>query len=369
MTMWVFDYTTISLIFLPLHLLCLTSFLLLQFHRRLILLGNSGCLSGDHLVVYSLRHMAVLLLPFFVEFYLLCGSLRGADTTFCLAQLHVDSWVLKYFFLCGHLVAFFFTLFSFSMTRTTLPYLAEVCAAAIWLFWCFFWLFLVSNITIFIFFLELLGLLLLIVLLYLFIILDRQLNSVGLNHKLFNTAYGSKFLFIQTLLFFLWSSALSMLLLFWGCLTLGVSCLSLDLLLVELFYTFASLAGDAVAGAAHFSLLFLFFFAVLLKGAIVPLQLWLVIFYKHLPLMALFSYLIFYYIYFIVVIFNFLFGYLYIFSQVWFAAAIMLFLVACAHSLLNLSEVFTFRSFLAYSSIINLFLLFAFALSGVGFSV
>jgi len=85
---------------------------------------------------------------------------------------------------------------------------------------------------------------------------------------------------------------------------------------VELFYTFASLAGDAVAGAAHFSLLFLFFFAVLLKGAIVPLQLWLVIFYKHLPLMALFSYLIFYYIYFIVVIFNFLFGYLYIFSQV-----------------------------------------------------
>jgi len=91
MTMWVFDYTTISLIFLPLHLLCLTSFLLLQFHRRLILLGNSGCLSGDHLVVYSLRHMAVLLLPFFVEFYLLCGSLRGADTTFCLAQLHVDS--------------------------------------------------------------------------------------------------------------------------------------------------------------------------------------------------------------------------------------------------------------------------------------
>jgi hypothetical protein len=227
---------------------------------------------------------------------------------------------------------------------------------------------LVTNLAIFIFFLEILGLLLLTALLYIFVIVRRQVHLVALNFKLFNASYGSKFLFIQTLLFFLWSSAISMLLLFWGCLFIGVGCLSLELSLLELAYTFATLSSFAPAqfgGAGVTSLffvLFFFFFALLLKGAVVPLQLWLIIFYRYLPIAGLFTYLIFYYVYFIMVTFNLLFGYLYAFGVVWSLCGAVLFGIGAVFTLLNIGEALMFRSFLAYSSVINLFFLFVFLL-------
>jgi hypothetical protein len=95
-----------------------------------------------------------------------------------------------------------------------------------------------------------------------------------------------------------------------------------------------------------------------------PLHVWLVLFYKHMPLLALFLYFIFYYVYFIVVVFNLLFSLLYVFTHVWYCGAIALFGLSSLFMLVNLSEAFTFRQFLAYSSVINVFLLFVFFLVG-----
>jgi formate hydrogenlyase subunit 3/multisubunit Na+/H+ antiporter MnhD subunit len=157
-----------------------------------------------------------------------------------------------------------------------------------------------------------------------------------------------------------------MLLLFWGCLFLGLNCLSLDLSLVELFCNFSILnnrCNSYSSSASVYITFFFFFFAILLKGAILPVQAWLVLFYKHLPLTGLFAYLTFYYIYFLFVIFNLLFGYLYIFLPIWLCAAIVLFSISIVFAVFSISEAFTFRNFIAYSSIINLFFLFIFLLT------
>lgn len=366
MRLWILDTLSLQLVLLPFYLLCVMSFFMLHFPRRAVLYPSEIRISADHVLVYSLRYVFTLAIPFLVLLFMCISSVRGVDSFFCMSQLYVSSWLLKYFFL-----SFFFSavvaLFSLSLFKTTLPYIFEIAVSLIWLFWCFFWVFSVTNLAIFIFFLEIFGLLLLVALLYTFVIFSRQNYLITLNNKLFNTAYSSKFYFIQTLLFFLWSSAISMLLLFWGCLFLGLNCLSLDLTLVELFYNFSILSMRCSSYGGPFSVyltMFLFFFAVLLKGAIVPVQAWLVIFYKHLPITGLFIYLTFYYIYFLFIIFNLLFGYLYAFTAIWLCAATALFSISILFAIFSVSEAFTFRNFIAYSSIINLFFLFIFLLSG-----
>lgn len=99
-----------------------------------------------------------------------------------------------------------------------------------------------SNLIIFIFFLEILGLLLLTALLYMFVT-GRHSGTIAVNHKLFNTSYGAKFFFIQAFIFFLWSSVISMLFLFWSSLYLAAAACTLELTLVELFYEFGLATG------------------------------------------------------------------------------------------------------------------------------
>jgi hypothetical protein len=94
---------------------------------------------------------------------------------------------------------------------------------------------------------------------------------------------------------------------------------TLELPLVELFFEFNMFSGNwAITGYWLVGIGFIFFSAILLKTAIVPLQFWLIAFYKYLPLHLLFTYLSFYYIYFVVIIMNLFFGYLYVFSPLWY---------------------------------------------------
>jgi hypothetical protein len=211
-------------------------------------------------------------------------------------------------------------------------------------------------------------LLILLILLYMFVISNRQLQGVMFNNKLFNTSYSSKFLFIQTLLFFLWSSAISMLCLFWSCVNLCTNCIGLDVTVIELFYHFSLISHSGISFFSLYTSLFVFFFAVLLKSSIIPLQAWLVIFYKHLPLPALFSYLSFYYVYFIFTIFTLFFGYLYPFAVIWLYGISLLVMTGIIFAIFNISEAFTFRNFIAYSSIINLFFLFIFLVTNLTFA-
>jgi formate hydrogenlyase subunit 3/multisubunit Na+/H+ antiporter MnhD subunit len=108
---------------------------------------------------------------------------------------------------------------------------------------------------------------------------------------------------------------------------------------------------------------FLFFFALLLKTAVLPLQFWLISFYKHLPLSLLFTYFGFYYIYFVVIILNLFFGYLYAFAPLWYWYSLGAFGLTVVYAAFNLLEATTLRGFFAYSSVINLFMLFIFMLS------
>ena len=161
-----------------------------------------------------------------------------------------------------------------------------------------------------------------------------------------------------------------MLFLFWSSLYLAAAACTLELTLVELFYEFGLATGGWVVGGYWLiGVCFFFFIAVLLKTAIVPLQFWLVAFYKHLPLYALFAYLAFYYLYFVIVITTLFFGYLYPLTSLWYWYSLIIFGMTILYAAPSLVEATTIRGFFAYSSAINLFMLFIFMLStfsGVG---
>lgn len=359
------DPLALQLVAIPFYLLCLISLFCLQLHRR----STTGGIIArsaeiDHVVVYTPHHAAAVVAPLYAIFGLLLWSLRGVETQLCLSQLYLSGWAVRFTLFNWALVGGAGAIFAQIPAQTTLPYIFEFLLTLLWLFWCFFWLLLVSNLLIFLFFFEIVGLLLLIALLYLFVLASRQVGGLRSNGKLLNYAVGAKFLFMQTLLFFLWSSALSMLCLFWGSLALGSNCFSLELSLIELFYDFGAWGHNPRSSWFLVISLFTFFFAALLKGAVVPLQLWLVVFYRHLPLAGIFVYLIFYYTYFIFVLFTLLFGYLYALSGLWNVAIFILLAFGTLHALGNLSEASAFRSLLAYSSIINILTLLLLALLG-----
>jgi hypothetical protein len=216
---WVFmalhmlDTSLVQLVVGPFYLLFTVSFLLLQSSRRALFLPQGTRVSTDHILVYSYYHLFVLSSPVLLLFFLLLSSYRGYEGFFFLAQLYVTAWHIRWFFFSLLVFALANVCFSWSLTRSTLPYLGEVVLGLYWLFWCFNWALCVTNLVIFIFFLEILGLALLVVFLYLFVT-ARHVGLAQLNHKTFNTIYAAKFFFIQAFLFFLWSSVISMLLLF-----------------------------------------------------------------------------------------------------------------------------------------------------------
>jgi len=145
---------------------------------------------------------------------------------------------------------------------------------------------------------------------------------------------------------------------------LALAVYTLELPLVELFYEFNVSSGGMAAGSYWLiGLGFFFFTAILLKTAVLPLQFWLVAFYKHLPLQLLFTYLSFYYVYFILVIMNLFFGYLYVFSAMWYYYCLSSFGLTIIYTAFNLTEALTVRGFFAYSSVINLFMIFIFMLT------
>jgi hypothetical protein len=213
MVLNIIDAVVVQLVLLPVYILCVLSFFLLHSCRRIRLLSYNIRISNDHVLVYSYHHAIILGMPFFVIFFLLVSGFRGFEGFFFLSQMYVTAWHIKIFFFLFSTFGFSNFIFSCAAIKTTLPYIYEVVLGVVWLFWCVIWAFFVTNLIIFIFFLEIFGLLLLIILLYMFSI-GRVGGLITLNNKLFNTTYGAKFFFIQTFLFFLWSSVISMLFLF-----------------------------------------------------------------------------------------------------------------------------------------------------------
>jgi hypothetical protein len=365
MSLLVFDITIIQLLFLPFYFLLVTTFFGVHIFKRKILLNWKILISSDSIAVYSYNSIFVIFLPIFFLFLLLISTIRTTEIYFCLSQLCLTPYHVKYFNLVFN--SFMLSLFFFrlSLLKTTLNFINEIFFLSCWLLWIFFWITLVNNLLIYIFFLEILSILLIVLLLYSYLIANYTGGVSATGLKLFNLQYTTKFLFFQAILFFLWSSSISMLLLFWSCVYLLHICFTLDFSILNLLFSFDTFYLSYNQTLSYYNFYFVyftFFVSILLKTAIVPMHMWLITFYKNLPLLSIFFYLLLYYIYFIIIVFNLLFNYLLIFSIIWKFSFLILLILNFFIFIFNINETYTFRSFIAVSSVLNLFLLFLFFL-------
>lgn len=365
MSLIIFDITMLQFLFLPFYFLSVITFFGVHIFKRKVLLNWKILISNDHVSVYSYSLVFNIFLPFFFIFLLLINSVRSAEVYFCLSQLYVTPYHIKYFNFIFNLFFLALFFFKFGLLKTTLNFINEIFFLSCWLLWIFFWITLVNNLLIYVFFLEILSILLIVLLLYSYLVVNYTGRASTGGLKLFNLQYTTKFLFFQAVLFFLWSSAVSMLLLFWSSVYLLHICFTLDfsvLNLLFLFETFYSNYNQTLIYYNFYFIYFIFFISILLKTAIVPMHIWLITFYKNLPILSIFFYLTLYYIYFIIIIFNLLFNYLFVFSAIWQFSFLTLLILNFFIFIFNVNEAYTFRSFIAISSILNLLLLFLFYL-------
>jgi hypothetical protein len=137
----------------------------------------------------------------------------------------------------------------------------------------------------------------------------------------------------------------------------------LELTLVELFFFFNAFGGVGIGELGYWGtnvVFLIFFFAMLAKAAALPLQPWLITFYKHLPLPSLFFYVQFYYVYFLLIIFSLIFGHLYVLTPVWLMCVLIMLPLVIVALVTGLGETPTVRGFIAFSSVINITLMLLF---------
>jgi hypothetical protein len=355
------DFLSLHLVVLPPYALLVLSFFLITFFRRLVLMPSRLVTSVSHIQVFEAAQSLSLVAPLCAVTLLTASCIRGFEGVFFLSHLLLEGSRFKLIttaLLTTLTLPLFFHGGDFKSTSFLV---GESIVALCWLAWSVSCVFLLANIITYIFFLEVLGVLLTVSLLYHYMAFNpRPTPGKGLNLRL-----SHQFKFIYSLLFFVWSSAVAMLLMFWVSSLSGLFGVSLEAPVLSLTFSLqAGFLSLSVAGLTLGSGLSLFFVAVMLKAAILPFQGWLITFYKSLSPTALYFYLLTYYVYFILVVYHLLFVLLSPMGHAW-ALALMLLLPAnLVIGLLTLGEATRLKNLLAVSSAINLFILLALANTG-----
>ena len=218
-------------------------------------------------------------------------------------------------------------------------------------------LFLTNNIITLIFFIEILSTLIMLMIITSTFSSAYFYNNVNISrHNYFTQTMPTSFL--STILFFFWISLVSSLTLFVFTILFYLQFFTFDWFSTELILFYVLTITD-LKGVFMLSLTWLFLmFCIFLKCGLVPFYIWKPIFFKGIPLHALFFYIVFFYffifyffIYFFVFYLNELF-YLNVFINL---TLLMLGLVVI---LFIICESFYLKAFLAMSSILNTLLVF-----------
>jgi len=223
-------------------------------------------------------------------------------------------------------------------------------------------LFYSNNIFTVIFFIEILSTLITLLLITSVFSSTYFYNNLSLtNHSYFNQS--TPFSFLQTLMFFFWISLISSLNLFLFLTLFYLQFLTFDWYILESIFYYVIASSDLKS--IFFSSLtwFSFLFCIFLKCGLVPFYFWKPIFFKGIPLHALFFYIVFFYffifyffIYFFVIYLNELF-YFNVFVNLLMLSFGLIILVFI------LCESYYIKAFLAMSSILNTLFVFL-AISG-----
>jgi len=218
-------------------------------------------------------------------------------------------------------------------------------------------LFYSNNIFTVIFFIEILSTLITLLLITSVFSSTYFYNNLSLtNHSYFNQS--TPFSFLQTLMFFFWISLVSSLNLFLFLTVFYLKFLTFDWFTLEaIFYyvvSISNLKSIFLTSLVWFS----FLFCIFLKCGLVPFYFWKPIFFKGIPLHALFFYIVFFYFF----IFYFFIYFLLIYLSELFYFNIFINLVMLTTGLIFLvfiiCESYYIKSFLAMSSILNTLLVF-----------
>lgn len=224
----------------------------------------------------------------------------------------------------------------------------------------FFWiLFLFSSNTLFTvtFFIEILSTLIFLMLATSTFSTTYFYNNLNLNlHNYFNPT--TPFFFIQMLMYFFWISLIASLNLFFFLILFYLKFLTFDWFIFEFIFFF--LTTTFTLKDIFFSLFIWFnlLFSIFLKCGLVPFYFWKPIFFKGIPLHALFFYICFFYFFIFLFFIYFLLIYM---NEIFFFFLIvnlLLLIIGFFILLFIICEAFYLKAFLAISSIINTLFVF-----------
>ena len=218
-------------------------------------------------------------------------------------------------------------------------------------------LFLSNNIFTVIFFIEILSALITLLLITSVFSSTYFYNNLSLtSHSYFNQS--TPFSFLQTLMFFFWISLISSLNLFLFLTLFYLKFLTFDWYSLEAIFYYVISVSDLKSLFFISLSWFNFMFCIFLKCGLVPFYFWKPMFFKGIPIHALFFYIFFFYfsiflffIYFFVIYLNELF-YFNMFINLFMLLVGLLFLVFI------ICESYYIKSFLAMSSILNTLFVF-----------
>ena len=175
--------------------------------------------------------------------------------------------------------------------------------------------------------------------------------------------------FINSIIYFFWTSLISSLNLFLFTIYLYTTFLSLDWYLIEHIYSYyisVSASKDLfVVGIVWFIMIF----SILLKCGIAPFFIWKPSFFKGLPMNTLFFYITVFYFSLFLFFIHFLSSYMFYFTDTYSYILFFVLLVGILVLISILFESFYIKSFMAVSSILNSLLVFLALSSSHGESI
>ena len=299
--------------------------------------------------------MWLLLTPSLLLFFL-TGSWTGPVCTIWFGHLIFSALQYKVFFL----LFFSFSLLWLAYSSSFYYSSQEVYDYTIVTYSFFLWMLLMfysNNLFTVIFFIEILSTLITLLLITSVFSTTYFYNNLSLSsHSYFNQS--TPFAFLQTLMFFFWISLVGSVNLFVFLTLFYLKFLTFDWYTIESVFYYVVSVSDLKTiffmSLAWFNLLFCIF----LKCGLVPFYFWKPVFFKGIPLHALFFYIFFFYssiflffIYFLVVYMNELFYFNLFINLILVLSGIVLILFI-------LCESYYLKAFLAMSSILNTLLIF-----------
>jgi len=223
-------------------------------------------------------------------------------------------------------------------------------------------LFYSNNIFTVIFFIEILSTLISLLLITSVFSSTYFYNNLSLtSHSYFNQS--TPFSFLQTLMFFFWISLVASLNLFVFLTIFYLKFLTFDWFTLEAVFYYVIAISDLKSIFYTSLVWFSFLFCIFLKCGLVPFYFWKPIFFKGIPLHALFFYIVFFY--FFIFYFFIYFFLIYLNELFYFNLFVNLIMLTCGLLFLVfiICESYYIKSFLAMSSILNTLFVFL-AMSG-----